>query len=214
MSYKNIPIIVVLWEHDGYQGRRLVLTEDTKDLGDYGFHDMTSSIGIHPGPNYVPGTKYEISFYEHGSYGGAQLVLTGPGIYPSLRIPYNFDNVISSVKFKGVQEAGMIPRIPIVAELYEHANFTGRKFIVIQDIANLNTYGAFGGITSSVKVMEGPDFGVSSTIKLYSGINRTGNSIELNPGMYPNLYYINNFGDACQSVYISDLGLIIPPPSG
>jgi len=51
MAYINIPIMVVLWEHAGYGGRRLVLTQDTPDLGVYGFHDMASSIGIHPGPS-------------------------------------------------------------------------------------------------------------------------------------------------------------------
>jgi hypothetical protein len=43
MAYNNIPVIVALWEHFGYGGRRLVLTEDSPDLGVYGFHDMASS---------------------------------------------------------------------------------------------------------------------------------------------------------------------------
>jgi hypothetical protein len=204
MAYNNIPIIVVLWEHVGYGGRRLVLTEDTLDLGVYGFHDMASSIGIHPGPNYVAGTKHEVSFYEHSLYGGAQLILTGPAAYPNLVRPYNFNDVISSVNFnQGAPGTGTITPIPVVAELYEHVNFTGRKFIVVQNVANLHTYGAFGDIVSSVKVMQGPNFAAGKKAKLCRDVGGSGGCIELAPGDYPNLHASHGFGDVCSSVYVN-----------
>lgn len=204
MPYNDIPIIVVLWEHTGFAGRRVVLTEDTPDLGIYGFHDMASSIGLHAGPNYVAGTKHLVSFYEHSLYGGAQLVLEGPGAYPSLIRPYNFNDVISSVNLnQGTPGTGTITPIPLVAELYEHANFGGRKFIVVQNVGNLHTYGAFGDIVSSIKVMQGPNFTAGKQVKLCRDVGGGGGCIELAPGDYANLHTSHNFGDVCSSVYVN-----------
>jgi len=204
MAYNNIPIIVVLWEHAGYQGRRLVLTEDTPDLGIYGFHDMASSIGIHPGPNYVAGKKYEVSFYEHSLYGGAQLILTGPAAYPNLTRPYNFNDVISSVNLnQGAPGTGTITPVPVVVELYEHANFAGRKFIIVQNVSNLHSYGAFGDMVSSVKVMQGPNFVAGKKAKLCRDLAGMGGCIELAPGDYPNIHQSHGFGDVCSSVYVN-----------
>jgi len=204
MPYNNIPIIVVLWEHAGFSGRRLVLTEDTPDLGVYGFHDMTSSIGIHPGPNYAAGTKHQVSFFEHSLYGGAQLILDGPAAYPSLVRPYNFNDVISSVNFgQGAWGTGTITPIPVVVELYEHADFAGRKFIVVQNISNLHTYGAFGDIVSSVKVIQGPNFVAGKKAKLCRDVGGGGGCIELAPGNYNNIHTSHSFGDVCSSVYVN-----------
>jgi len=204
MAYNNIPIIVVLWEHAGYGGRRLVLTEDTPDLGVYAFHDMASSIGIHPGPNYVAGKKYEVSFYEHSLYHGAQLILTGPAAYPNLTRPYNFNDLISSVNLnQGAPGTGTITPIPVVAELYEHINFGGRKFIVVQNISNLHTYGAFGDLVSSVKVMQGPSFAAGKKAKLCRDLGGLGGCIELAPGDYPNIHTSHGFGDVCSSVFVN-----------
>ncbi len=204
MAYNHIPVIVVLWEHSGYGGRRIVLTEDTPDLGVYGFHDMASSIGIHPGPNYVAGTRHQISFYEHSLYGGAQLILEGPGAFPSLIRPYNFNDVISSVNFsQGAPGTGTISPIPVVAELYEHANYGGRKFLVLQNISNLHTYAAYGDVVSSVKVMEGPNFVAGKKLKLCRDLGGVGGCIELAPGNYPNLHTSHAFGDVCSSAYVN-----------
>jgi len=204
MAYNNIPIIVMLWEHPGYQGRRVVLTEDTPDLGAYGFHDMASSITIHPGPNYAPGSRHEVSFYEHSLYGGAQLVLTGPAAYPDLARPYTFNDVISSVNFgQGHPATFQIAPISIVAELYEHANFTGRRFLVVQNVPNLHTYAAFGDVVSSVKVKQGPNFVAGKKAKLCRDVGGVGGCIELPPGDYPNLHNSHAFGDVCSSVYVT-----------
>ncbi len=203
MAYNNIEIIVVLWEHDRYQGRRVVLTEDTPDLGAYGFHDATSSIGIHPGPNYNPQKQYIVSFYEHSNYGGAQLVLT-PGAYPALAAPYNFNDKISSVNFgQGIPQTGTIAPIPVVVELYEHANFGGRKFLVVQNINNLHTYGAFGDMVSSAKVLQGPNYATGKKAKLCRDVNGAAGCIELAVGNYPNLHTSHSFGDVTSSVYIN-----------
>ena len=203
MAYNNIPIIVVLWEHPSYGGRRIVLTEDTPDLGAYGFHDTASAIGIHPGPNYDPAAKYVVSFYQHSNYGGAQLVLT-PGAYPDLRYPYNFNDMISSVNFgQGIPMTGAISPIRVVVELYEHANYGGKRFLVVQNVPNLHTYGSFGDIVSSAKVRQGPNFVAGKKAKLCRDVGGVGGCIELDVGDYPNLNASHAFGDVVSSVYVN-----------
>jgi hypothetical protein len=203
MAYNDIPIIAVLWEHTGYGGRRIVLTEDTPDLGVYGFHDMASAIGIHPGPNYDPAAKYVVSFYQHSNYGGAQLVLT-PGAYPNLINPYNFNDMISSVNFgQGIPSAPTISPIPVVVELYEYINFGGKKFLVVQNVSNLHTYSAFGDIASSAKVRQGPNFVAGKKAKLCRDVGGIGGCIELDVGDYPNLHASHGFGDVVSSVYVN-----------
>lgn len=204
MAYNNIPIIVVLWEHPKFSGRRVVLTEDTRDLGVYGFLRMASSIKIHAGPNYEAGTKHEVSFYELTQYDGGQLVLVGPAEYPSLVMPYNFNDVISSVNFyRGPLIPGAITPIPVVAELYENPDYGGRKLIVVQNVSNLRDYAAFEDKVSSVRVMQGPNFVAGKKAKLCRDPNGSGGCIELAPGNYPNIQTSDGFGDVCSSVYVS-----------
>ena len=90
-----------------------------------------------------------------------------------------------------------------MAELYEHANFGGRKFIVVQNVGNLHTYGAFGDIVSSIKVMQGPNFTAGKQVKLCRDVGGGGGCIELAPGDYANLHTSHNFGDVCSSVYVN-----------
>jgi hypothetical protein len=48
-----IPVIVQLYEHQNYRGKRLNVIEDIANLGSYnGFNDITSSVRVRQGPNY------------------------------------------------------------------------------------------------------------------------------------------------------------------
>lgn len=204
MAYQNIPIFVALWENSGYTGRRLILTEDTPNLRIYDFDNRASSIGIHPGPNYIPGKKYEVSFFDSRGYEGGKLVLTGPDGYANLDRPYHFEDVISSVKFSpdnNIYSPGT--PIPVVVELYEDPNFRGRKLIVVENIENLHTYAAFGDIVSSVKVFPGPNFSEGRRVRLFSEIGGGGSSLPLSPGSYPDIQLSHNFGDICSSIYVN-----------
>jgi len=202
MAYNNIPIIVVLWEHPNYDGRRILLTEDTPDLGVYNFHDKASAIGIHPGPNYDSNAKYEVSFYQHSNYRGAQLVLT-PGAYNDLRHPYNFNDMISSVNIgRGIPGASPISPIPVVVELYANRNFGGKKFLIVENVANIHSYGSFGDLVSSAKVLRGPNYASGKKAKLCRDVGGRGGCIELDVGDYPDLHASHSFGDVVSSVYV------------
>ena len=113
-------------------------------------------------------------------------------------------DIISSVNFdKGLPGTGTISPIPVVAEIYEHPNYEGRKFIVVENIGNLHTYAALGDKISSVKVMQGPNFVEGKKVKLCRDIGGSGGCIELAPGNYPNIRTSHNFGDVCSAVYVN-----------
>ncbi len=201
MPYYNIPIIVRLPGHADYGGRQCTLTEDTPDLSVHDFNDIASAIAIHPGPNYNPSVKYVVSFFAGPYYTGAQLVL-GPGGYDDLSHPYNFNDIISSVKFnQDVAWAYTISPIPVVAELYEHSNYQGRRLIVVQNLQDLHTWADFGDKVSSVKVLPGPNYVPGSQVILFEDTNYSGGQLPLSPNEYPNLGAMG-FNDKASSIKV------------
>jgi Beta/Gamma crystallin len=204
MAYDNIPIVVKLSEDVDFRGRQCTLTEDVPDLSVYDFDHKASAISIHPGPNYTPGAKYAVSFFSGQHYTGAQLVLQ-PGGYDDLRHPYNFDNLISSVKFnQDIVGAYGITPIPVVAELYQHKNYQGRKLIVVQDLPDLHAWADFGDIVGSVKVFRGPNYLPGSKLKLFEDKSWSGGHIDLDVADYPDLGVSPfHFNDKASSVKVS-----------
>jgi len=204
MDYTNIPIITVLWSNENFTGRRVSLTENTPALEQLEYNVLRpSSIGIHRGPSFDPQKKYRVSFFKDADYKGAQLVLEGPGLYPSLSQPYNFNDMISSVRFNhGVQEPGPIGPIPVVVEIYYHANFQGIKEIILEDVPDL--LGHFmhnmNETVSSIKVFRGPDYG-GEKARFYKDPHGNGSPLELGVGDYPNIH-ANGYGDKISSIYI------------
>jgi hypothetical protein len=198
-SYTSIPLIVRLWKdpysgdhsstHD-WKGHRICLVNDTDDLDIYNFNNCTSAIEIIPGPNYDPNVDYKVSFYAEKNYGGAILEL-GIGRYPNLEHPHNFDDMISSVKFPAGQQSSQInskvDEIAIVAELYEHPDWTGKKLIVVEDINNLADYN-FNKKVKSVKVHKGPAYTPENYLKLCEEIYNSGQ-------FNPNLPHIDIYPD-------------------
>lgn len=205
MSYEKIEIIVELYEYVNYKGRKIVLTENTSELITYGFENKTGSIHIKRGPDYE-GKKHEVCFYDERNYEGGRLCLTGPTSYPKLSRPYNFDTVISSVKFDStVRPPQPNIKVPLVVELYEDVNFEGRKIIILEDAYDLQTAYNFGKITSSVKVLKGPDYKKGDMIRLCSDVKGKGSYLELGVGEYSNIHSkkFRDFGDLCLSVIIN-----------
>ena len=100
----QIPLVVALWEHAGFGGRKRLLVEDTPNLILQAFNDTASAIGVHPGPDYAAwkaahgGKEPTVGFYEHVNYGGAVLILT-TGAYANIHLLFNFGDQISSVRF-------------------------------------------------------------------------------------------------------------------
>lgn len=50
MSYSDIPLVVALWEHANFHGRKRLLVADTPSLVNQVFNDKTSAVGVHRGP--------------------------------------------------------------------------------------------------------------------------------------------------------------------
>lgn len=211
-SYTSIPLIVRLWKDpqsgddsstNPWKGHRICLVNDTNDLDIYNFDNCTSAIEIIPGPNYDPNVDYKVIFYGEKDFkkghGGAELEL-GIGKYPNLEHPHNFDDMISSVKFPDVQHSQInsdVGEIAIVAELYEHPGFEGKKLIVLlgdqqYNIPNLADYefdrnflGFESKIVSSVEVFKGPNYTDGKFLKLYRNKDYKGGHIDLFPSVPP-----------------------------
>ncbi|MCP2728154.1 hypothetical protein NJ959_06655, partial [Symplocastrum sp. BBK-W-15] len=209
MEYTHIPLIVELYDHffskssiwGADPGRRLLLSQDTADLGTpYQMTDTVSSLKIRPGPNFDPNAHYEVSFYRDPNYISSQLVLK-PGEYGDIHYPpIQFGDAISSVKFnQGVPPATPLTPIPVVAELYSAANYGGRKLIIFENVDNLATYSAYDNLTYSVKVFAGPNYTAGDKIRLYDTFSGSGTYIDLEPGEYPDLTKSHTFGGKTSS---------------
>jgi len=210
MSYSNIPIVIVLWQHSSYGGIRCPLLRNTPNLTDYGFNDMTSAIGIHPGPNYDPNVTYRVGFFEASSYRGCRLVLA-QGAYPCVSRPYNFSDIISSVRIYpplngrvslNPVDAPTIRPIPLVVELYQHSNYRGRRLNVVENIPNIHSYANFGDLVTTVRVTQGPNYTSGIKTRLFRDVNYRGGYVELDVGNYPNIGTSHGFNDVVSSIKI------------
>src|SRR5215470_13842709 len=95
-----IPVVVVLWENENFGGRKRLLIEDVPDLHLLGFDNLTSAIGVHPGPDFDAwkrahgGIPPKVVCYVDEDYRGDGLVLDEGGMN-KLSI---FNDTISSVR--------------------------------------------------------------------------------------------------------------------
>ena len=149
-----IPLVIALWEHAGFGGRKRLMVEDTPNLVLQVFNDKAPAVGVHPGPDYAAwknahGRKETtVGLYEHVNYGDAVLLLT-TGAYANIHLLFNFGDVISSVRFNPTPPgAGTIAPIPLIVELYEHANFTGNRLVVVEDAADIPPISRRNSMTS------------------------------------------------------------------
>ena len=82
----QIPLVLVLWEHQNYGGIKRTVVEDVETLGITNFNDKTSCIGVHAGPDaQALGFQPTASLYEHPAYEGVEVVLPA-GLYPNLNM--------------------------------------------------------------------------------------------------------------------------------
>ena len=204
----QIPLVVALWEHAGFGGRKRVIVENTPSLVLQAFNDKVSAIGVHRGPDYDAWKnahgKQEptVGFYQHINYGGAVLILPA-GEYGNIHLLYNFGDVISSVKFNVTPpQTHPIQPIPLVVELYESVNYSGRRAVMVQDVPNIISYlgSEFNDITTSVRVKKGPNYTAGIKAELYRDVNYMGGSIQLDPGDYPNIGVSHGFNDVVSGI--------------
>src|SRR5262249_30826046 len=186
------------------------IVENTTNLLLQAFNDKTSAIGVHPGPDYAAwktahgGREPTVGLYEDINFGGAALILTN-GAYANIHLLYNFGDQISSVRFNPPSgSAGTISPIPLVVELYENANFTGNRLVVVEDSANviLDFGSEFNDVVTSVRVKQGPNYAPGKQAQLFRDITYLGGKIDLPPGDYPDIGASHGFNDVVSSVKV------------
>ena len=151
-----INLVAALWEHTRTEGVKRTLITSAPNLDDIFFNDRTSSIGVHPGPNFLAdSTTDTVSFFEDAYYKGNEILLRA-GQYPDIT---ELGVSISSVQFNGpdtrdpglydsdgnlqfklgpVGGAATIAPIPIVVDLYHNVinNFDWTTGIPVANAEN------------------------------------------------------------------------------
>jgi len=206
----QIPLVVALWEHSGFSGRKRWIVRNTSSLGAQVFNDRVSAVRVHPGPDYASwkaangGKEPTVGLYEHVNYGGAVLILTA-GVYSNIHRLYNFGDVVSSVRINPTPpSAWAITPIPLVVTLYADANFTGNRLVVVEDSLNIPAdFGSeFNDVTTSVRVEQGPNYVAGNQARLFRDVNHLGGEIPLPVGNYPNIGTSHGFNDVVSSIKV------------
>lgn len=209
-------LVVEVFEHINYNGRKATVIDSVPHTADVGVHDIISSIRIYQGPAFTASPNYKAIFHEHINYDGRRLVL-GPGFYPNIHdIPYNFGDIISSVSFSPA--ANPTPpdygSIPVIIEAFRDLDFRGQKSIIMRDVSDLQEIG-MNNVISSLRIQRGPNFPFSGChVVFYDQPNFEGRRLNVLLSSreyqvaYRNLHNIPQpFSDLVSSVKIVPLGV-------
>ena len=211
-----IPRLVVeIFQHTRFRGRRGYVIEPVRFTGDIGFQDNISSVRVYKGSSYASSPNYKVLLHQHHNFQGKKLPL-GPGVYPNLHdIAYNFGDTISSISFGSVLEVAGPEwgTTPLIVECYQDVEFRGRKLTVLRDIANLlDAQGRswFEDRISSIRILKGPDCpSEGADVIFYEHPDFEGESltVRMNPMDFkkelPNLHLLfDSFGDTISAVKI------------
>jgi hypothetical protein len=215
----EIPLVLALWQHPGFQGDRRLIVANTGDLDRLDFDDTTSAVGVHPGPDYAAWKaahgrrEPSVTLYERPGFRGAALTLSA-GAYPDIGLLFNFNDTASSVRFNAVVQAQRInpspvraqaiAPVPLVVTLYKDAAFTGGHAIVVENIPDLGAYlgGGFNDEVTSVRVQRGPNYTPGAVVELYRDPGFRGGMIRLGPGSYRHLGDTHGFDDVISAVKV------------
>lgn len=208
-------LVVEVFEHVNYQGRKATIIESVPNTDDVGAQDIISSIKIYQGPAFKASPNYKAIFYEHTNHQGRKLVLS-PGFYPNIHnIPYNFGDIISSIAFTPAAHPTSpdYGTIPVIIEVFRDLDFRGKKSAIMRDVSDLKGIG-MDNVISSLRVQRGPNFPFSGChVIFYDQPNFEGRrlDIKLTPREYQatfrNLHNIHQaFSDIISSVKIVPLG--------
>ena len=211
-----IPRLVVeIFQHTRFRGRRGYVIEPVRFTGDIGFQDNISSVRVYKGSSYASSPNYKVLLHQHHNFQGKKLPL-GPGFYPNLHdIAYNFGDTISSISFGSVLEVAGPEwgTTPLIVECYQDVEFRGRKLTVLRDIANLRDAQGqswFEDRISSIRILKGPHCpSEGADVIFYEHPDFEGESltVRMNPMDFkkelPNLHLLpDSFGDTISAVKI------------
>ena len=113
-------LIVEVFEHVNFGGRRGYVFEPVSFTADIGFQDNISSVKIYKGPNFKSNPNYKAILHQHWHFQGRKLAL-GPGFYPNLHdMIYKFTDNISSFSFASALETAGREwgTVPLIVECY------------------------------------------------------------------------------------------------
>ena len=110
-DYGTIPLIVEVYQHPDFKGKKVTVLRDISHTNQIGLHDAISSVRVFRGPNF-PASGCKVIFYEHVEFEGQALeVALGPLEYhkelPNLHTqPQFFGDIISSIKLESWVSGG------------------------------------------------------------------------------------------------------------
>ncbi len=178
----NMPRLVVeVYEHVNFQGRKVTLIESIPNTGEIGAQDIISSIKIYKGPGFNASPNYKAIFHEHENYRGRRLVLS-PGFYPNIHnIPYNFGDAITAISFS--PSAHPTPpeygAVPVIIEVFQNVDYSGQRSVIMRDVSSMFDIGMNDAV-SSIRIQRGPSFPFSGChIIFYEHINFEGRRLDL-----------------------------------
>ena len=152
-------LVVEVFEHVNYQGRKVTLIESTPNTGIIGVQDIISSIKIYKGPGFKASPNYKAIFHEHTTFRGRELVLA-PGFYPNIHeIPYNFGDAISSISFSPAAHPTppVYGSVPVIIEIFSDIDYGGQRSTIMRDVSSMFEIG-MNDTVSSVRIQRGPSF--------------------------------------------------------
>lgn len=211
-------LVVEVFEHVNYQGRKITLIESIPNTTEIGAQDVISSIKIYQGPGFTASPNYKAIFHEHEKYKGRRLVLA-PGFYPNIHeIPYNFGDAITSISFSPAAHPTppVYGAVPVLIEVFSDVDFSGRRSLIMRDVSSMFEIG-MNDMISSVRIQRGPNFPFSGCqVSFYEHVNFEGRriNIDLNSREFQksvrnlrSLPHSQSFSDIMSSIKIVPLGV-------
>ena len=160
MPSVNPRLVLEGFEHPNYGGRSGFFIEPLQNMRRAGFPNGIRSAKVYRGPGFKRGPNFRCVLYEQPEYRGRKLALA-PGFYPSLLdMSAQHSGNVASLNFSPEYETAGPEwgTVPVIVEIYEDPNFTGRRATALRDVANTHTKFGMVDTISSVRVWKGPDF--------------------------------------------------------
>ncbi len=171
---------IILYDADGQTGRNMVASENIVDLGNTGFNDQAVSLMVESG-------TWELCT---DSYFRGQCRTFTPGV--TRRLEATLYRTVSSLRLVGVgnygsrqgPRGGRIQQNRVDIEIFEHANFEGRKLTARGNVPDFEPEN-FNDITSSLIVYAGQ-------WELCTDANYGGRCVVFGVGQHPNVFGLND----------------------
>ena len=148
MPISKPRLIIEVFEHLNFGGRRGYVIKPVSFTKEIGFQDNISSVKVYKGPGFNTSPNQKAVLYEHWQFQGKKLVL-GPGFYPNLHdMIYDFKDNISSINFASISQTSGPDwgTVSLILECYEHSEFRGRNITVLRDVPHTGALGLHDSI--------------------------------------------------------------------